>query len=166
MCVSLHLFQHLLCSEVKHRVFPLRRQLGHRLQEEVAAWQMAVWHLKVGNVDDHLVDCHNVDVDKPVHIVAVTVAVAVALIELVLNVVDYVQRLDRGVLALDGYSHVQETVFAFKTPWLALDDSGARYHEAQVERQPQVGSPQVALAVFKIRAYVEIVNQGLKELKE
>ena len=129
-------------------------------------WQVAVWHLQAGEVDDEVVDCHDVDVDEAVHIVALVVAVAVPVVQLLLDVVDDVQRLDGRVAALHGDSHVEEAIVALKAPGLALNNGGSCRHQPQVERQAQVGGPEVALAVVEIGAYVEIVSHHHCFLKE
>ena len=74
------MFQHLLGGEVEGGVEPLGGELGHGPQEEVAARQVAVWDLEAWEVDDKVVDSHDVDVDEAVHVVALGVAVAVAVV--------------------------------------------------------------------------------------
>ena len=135
-------------------MLPFGGDLRHGFQEEITTWQVAVRHLQTWQVDNEVVDCHDVNVDKAVHIVAVAVAVAVAVVEFVLDVVDDIQCLDRGVLALDGDSHVKEPVFALKSPRLTLHDFRACHNKPQVERQPQVGGPDVAFPVVEIGTYV------------
>lgn len=91
----LELIQHLLGGEVEGRVEPLGGEFCHGAQEEVAAGQVSVRHLQARQVDDQVVDCHDVDINESVHIVAVGIAVAVSVVEFVLDVVDDVECLDR-----------------------------------------------------------------------
>ena len=58
---------------------PLGSELRHRPQEEVAARQVAVWDLEAWEVDDKVVDSHDVDVDKAVHVVALGMCVVSAI---------------------------------------------------------------------------------------
>ena len=83
---------------------------------------MPVWHLQAWQVDNHIVNSHDVDINNPVHIVPVGIAVAVAVIEFMLNVVNDVQSLDGCVVAFNSNAHVEETVVTLKAPWLAFDD--------------------------------------------
>ena len=109
-------------------MLPCGSEFHHGLEEEVALWQVAVRHLQAWQVDDDVVDCHDVDVDKAVHIIALGVAMAMPTIEFMLDIMDDIQRLDGRVLAIDGNAHIEEAVGTLKSPWLALDYAGACNH--------------------------------------
>ena len=90
-------------------------------------------HREALAIDDHVVDGHDVDVDKAVDVAAARVAVAGAAGEFALDGVDELEHAYGSLVTIDGEGTVHEAVAALETPGLALDHSRARHDEPHID---------------------------------
>ncbi len=120
VCVSLQYFKHLGGSKPCDRVMPLRSQLHHRNQKEIAVGKMRMWHLQHGQVNNHVINSHNIDIHQAVNIATFFISMGSAA-HAPLNNVDAVEHFEWRDITDDPHTHIHEMVTALKSPGLALN---------------------------------------------
>lgn len=136
---------------------PVGRQLHERLDEESALGKVRVRHGEQRGVDGELVDCHDVEVDYAVAILAGGVAMH-RCAHHVFDALEQRQHVGRGNVADDCHGNVQEFVVALVAPRRRGDSIGAQRFGAGEMLKGAYGSRYVCLAVAQVCAYVYVVS--------
>lgn len=139
------------------RMAPLRSQLQEWFYKEYSLGEVWVRHGERGRADGELVNCHDVEVDYAVAILAGGVAMH-RCAHHVLDALEQRQHLGRGNVADDCHGNVQEFVVALVAPRRRGDSIGAQRFGADETLKGAHGSRYVCLAVAQVCAYVYVVS--------